>query len=49
MSDRILVMREGRQMGIFGRESATQENVMTAAMGQSAPKDGGEAATESQR
>lgn len=35
MSDRILVMREGRQMGIFSREEATQEIVMTAAMGQS--------------
>jgi len=34
MSDRILVMREGRQMAIFNREEATQENVMTAAMGQ---------------
>ena len=34
MSDRILVMREGRQMGVFEREEATQENVMTAAMGQ---------------
>lgn len=34
MSDRILVMREGRQMGIFSREEATQETVMTAAMGQ---------------
>lgn len=34
MSDRILVMREGRQMGIFEREEATQENIMTAAMGQ---------------
>jgi len=34
MSDRILVMREGRQMGIFEREAATQENIMTAAMGQ---------------
>jgi rhamnose transport system ATP-binding protein len=49
MSDRILVMREGRQMGIFGREEATQENVMTAAMGQSASRDGGQAATERQR
>ncbi|HEX9924548.1 MAG TPA: ATP-binding cassette domain-containing protein, partial [Anaerolineae bacterium] len=37
MSDRILVMREGRQMGIFERDQATQENVMTAAMGQHAP------------
>jgi rhamnose transport system ATP-binding protein len=34
MSDRVLVMREGRQMGIFSREEATQERVMTAAMGQ---------------
>lgn len=33
MSDRILVMREGRQMGVFNRENATQENVITAAMG----------------
>lgn len=35
MSDRILVMREGRQMGIFSREEATQEIILTAAMGQS--------------
>jgi rhamnose transport system ATP-binding protein len=34
MSDRILVMREGRQMGIFNREEATQEAILTAAMGQ---------------
>ncbi|MBI5957815.1 MAG: sugar ABC transporter ATP-binding protein [Chloroflexi bacterium] len=34
MSDRVLVMREGRQMGIFTRQEATQETVMTAAMGQ---------------
>ena len=34
MSDRILVMREGRQMGIFSRQQATQESIMTAAMGQ---------------
>ena len=34
MSDRILVMREGRQMGIFSRAEATQEVVLTAAMGQ---------------
>ena len=34
MSDRVLVMREGRQMTIFDREEATQEKVMTAAMGQ---------------
>lgn len=35
MSDRILVMREGRQMGIFNREQATQEVIIRAAMGQS--------------
>jgi rhamnose transport system ATP-binding protein len=33
MSDRILVMREGRQMGIFDRTEATQERILTAAMG----------------
>jgi rhamnose transport system ATP-binding protein len=35
MSDRILVMREGRQMAIFARTEATQERILTAAMGQS--------------
>ena len=35
MSDRVLVMREGRQMAIFDRDDANQESVMTAAMGQS--------------
>lgn len=34
MSDRVLVMREGRQMGIFTRAEATQERVMAAAVGQ---------------
>ncbi len=34
MSDRILVMREGRQMGVFTRQEATQEDIMAAAMGQ---------------
>ena len=34
MSDRILVMREGRQMVIIDGTDATQESVMTAAMGQ---------------
>jgi rhamnose transport system ATP-binding protein len=33
MSDRILVMREGRQMGIFEQKQTDQETVMTAAMG----------------
>ena len=36
MSDRILVMREGRQMAIFDQGEATQERVLTAAMGQGA-------------
>jgi rhamnose transport system ATP-binding protein len=34
LSDRVLVMREGRQMGIFERGEATSERVMTAATGQ---------------
>lgn len=34
MSDRILVMREGRQMGIYTRKEATQETILAAAMGQ---------------
>ncbi len=34
MSDRILVMREGRQMGVFDRKEASQETIMTAAMAQ---------------
>jgi rhamnose transport system ATP-binding protein len=34
MSDRIVVMREGRQMGVFDHAEATEERVMTAAMGQ---------------
>jgi rhamnose transport system ATP-binding protein len=42
MSDRVLVMREGRQMGVFARAEATQERVMTAAMGQSSPLPDGE-------
>ncbi len=35
MSDRILVMREGRQMAIFDHHEASQERVLAAAMGQS--------------
>ncbi len=38
MSDRILVMREGRQMGLFDHAEATEELVMTAAMGQNQPE-----------
>jgi len=33
MSDRILVMREGRIVATFNREDATQENIMLAATG----------------
>ncbi|BBL79165.1 ribose import ATP-binding protein RbsA [Rubrobacter xylanophilus] len=33
MSDRVIVMREGRISGEFGREEATQENIMAAATG----------------
>jgi rhamnose transport system ATP-binding protein len=33
MSDRLLVMREGRQTGLFERDEATEETVITAAMG----------------
>jgi rhamnose transport system ATP-binding protein len=35
LSDRVLVMREGRQMAMLDRAEADQESVMTAAMGQS--------------
>ncbi len=35
LSDRVLVMREGRQMAILDRAEANQESVMAAAMGQS--------------
>src|SRR6202043_2415062 len=34
LSDRVLVMREGRQMAILDRAESSQETVMTAAMGQ---------------
>ena len=34
MSDRVLIMREGRQMAILDRADASQQTVMTAAMGQ---------------
>lgn len=33
MSDRILVMREGRQMGVFDRTEATQERILETMMG----------------
>ena len=34
LSDRVLVMREGKQMAILHRSEANEETVMTAAMGQ---------------
>jgi rhamnose transport system ATP-binding protein len=40
MSDRILVMREGRQMGIFDRDESTQEIILSAAMGQNGGEPG---------
>ena len=33
MSDRVLVMREGRQMGIFAGADLEQERIMKAAVG----------------
>jgi inositol transport system ATP-binding protein len=33
MSDRILVIREGRSMGFLSREEATQEKIMALATG----------------
>ncbi len=38
LSDRVLVMREGRQMAILDRAEANEETVMTAAMGQRSTK-----------
>jgi rhamnose transport system ATP-binding protein len=35
MSDRVLIMREGRQMAVLDRADVDQETVMAAAMGQS--------------
>ncbi len=34
MSDRVIVMREGRQMATFDRSEATEESIIAAAMGQ---------------
>jgi rhamnose transport system ATP-binding protein len=33
MSDRVVVMREGRQMGMFAGDDLQQERIMTAAVG----------------
>ncbi len=39
MGDRILVMREGTQMGILSHEEASQENIMALATGQASAKE----------
>jgi ribose transport system ATP-binding protein len=39
MSDRILVMHEGRISGEFTREEATQESLMAAAVGKQHSED----------
>jgi rhamnose transport system ATP-binding protein len=39
LGDRILVMREGRQMGVVASEDATQERVMALATGQAALRE----------
>jgi rhamnose transport system ATP-binding protein len=44
LSDRVLVMREGRQTTILDRADADQESVMNAAMGQTADHPAGRAA-----
>ncbi len=44
LSDRVLVMREGRQMAIFSRAEADEETVMAAAMGQALTQAAGGAA-----
>lgn len=46
MSDRVLVMREGRQMAIFDRAEATEETIMAAAMGHYRPSRAEAAAPE---
>ena len=46
MSDRILVMREGRQMGILGRDEATQEAVMSLATGEGGGSGASRATTD---
>jgi rhamnose transport system ATP-binding protein len=40
LSDRVLVMREGRQMAILDRDAASEEAVMTIAMGQGREEKG---------
>lgn len=49
MSDRILVMREGRQAAIFDHRDATPERVLSAAMGQAGDLFPERAAVEAER
>jgi rhamnose transport system ATP-binding protein len=37
LADRILVMREGRQMGMFSIEGSTQESIIAVATGGAPP------------
>ncbi len=46
MSDRILVMREGHQMGIFDANDVTDEVIMAAAVGQLQPESTEDTAAE---
>jgi rhamnose transport system ATP-binding protein len=46
MSDRIIVMHEGRLTGSFDRAEATQENIMMAATGRTSVSDGQRPAAE---
>jgi rhamnose transport system ATP-binding protein len=38
MSDRVLVMREGRQMAVVDGAAASQERILALAMGQAEPE-----------
>ena len=49
MSDRILVMREGRQMGVLERGEATQEAVMSLATGEAGGSVAADAASAGDR
>jgi rhamnose transport system ATP-binding protein len=45
MSDRVLVMREGRQMAVVDRSEATQEGILAHAMGQASSREAGTGGT----
>ena len=48
VSDRILVMREGALVAEFSHADASEEAIMSAAMGQHGPGDGSEGAVADQ-